>query len=244
MIIGGALGGLDKAMGWTAAVQGGTTPTTSKLLIMDNATWNSVAQRVAAHSVVSSALGTAIQGDSFNNNLKVALLSNIGSQLHAEGASLIGDNGQILDIPGKAVSHAVVSAVAAEIGEGNPKGAAVGALAAELAGVMLGDNFIKPEAWQRKSEQQAQMAKFLGAVAGGAFTGKANGVYSGATGGENAFRYNYLSHQQKALMDKDLSAANTLLEKAFVLARWGRNQRQAGWRICGWRGLRRTCRVC
>ncbi|MCW2487141.1 DUF637 domain-containing protein [Candidatus Symbiopectobacterium sp. NZEC127] len=221
MIIGGALGGLDKAMGWTAAVKGGTTPVTSKLLITDNATWNSVAQRVAAHSVVSSALGTAIQGGSFADNLKLALLSNIGSQLHAEGASLIGDNGQILDIPGKAVSHAVVSAVAAEIGGGNAKGAAVGALAAELAGVMLGDNLIKPEAWQRKSEQQAQMARVLGAVAGGAFTGKASGVYSGATGGENAFRYNYLSHQQKMLMNKDLAAAKTMLDKAFVLARWG-----------------------
>ena len=221
MVIGGALGGLDKAMGWTAAVKGGTTPATSKLLVTNNTAWNSVAQRVAAHSVVSSALGTAIQGGSFTDNFKVALLSNIGGQLHAEGASLIGDNGQILGIPGKAVSHAVVSAVAAEISGGNAKGAAAGALAAELAGVMLGDNLIKPEEWQRKSEQQAQMAKVLGAVAGGAFTGKASGVHSGATGGENAFRYNYLSHQQKALMDKDLTAAKTTLEKAFVLARWG-----------------------
>lgn len=221
MVIGGALGGLDKAMGWTAAVKGGTTPATSKLLVTNNTAWNSVAQRVAAHSVVSSALGTAIQGGSFTDNFKVALLSNIGGQLHAEGASLIGDNGQILGIPGKAVSHAVVSAVAAEISGGNAKGAAAGALAAELAGVMLGDNLIKPEEWQRKSEQQAQMAKVLGAVAGGAFTGKASGVHSGATGGENAFRYNYLSHQQKALMDKDITAAKTTLEKAFVLARWG-----------------------
>ncbi|MCW2483975.1 DUF637 domain-containing protein, partial [Candidatus Symbiopectobacterium sp. NZEC135] len=134
MIIGGALGGLDKAMGWTAAVKGGTTPVTSKLLITDNATWNSVAQRVAAHSVVSSALGTAIQGGSFADNLKLALLSSVGSQLHAEGAFLIGNNGQILGIPGsKAVSHAVMAAVAAEIGGGDAKGAAAGALAAELA---------------------------------------------------------------------------------------------------------------
>ncbi len=71
-------------------------PSTGKLLLTDNATWNQVTQRVASHSVVSSTLGTAIQGGSFIDNFKIALLSNIGSQFHAEGANLIGDNGAVL----------------------------------------------------------------------------------------------------------------------------------------------------
>jgi len=96
-----------------------------------------VAQRVAGQSVISSRLNTAINGGSFKDNLTNALPANIGSQIQAEGANLIGDNGQVLDIPGRAVSHAVLAGVAAEIGKGNAKGAAAGALAAELAGVII-----------------------------------------------------------------------------------------------------------
>ncbi len=89
-----------------------------------------MAQRVAGQSIISSSLGTTITGGSFKDNFTTALLSNIGSQINAEGANLIGKNGQILGLPGKAISHAAVSALAAEIGGGNAKGAAVGALAA------------------------------------------------------------------------------------------------------------------
>ncbi|MGX1961105.1 hypothetical protein [Serratia proteamaculans] len=60
-----------------------------------------------------------------------------------------------------------------------------------------------------------------GAAAGAVFTGKSDGAYSGATGGENAFRYNYLSHKQQELMEKDLAAAKSPLDKALVLANWG-----------------------
>ncbi|QJW54282.1 hypothetical protein HL670_01150 [Serratia plymuthica] len=180
-----------------------------------------MAQRVAGQSVISSSLNTTINGGSFKDNLTNALLANIGSQVQAEGANLIGDNGEVLGVVGKSVSHAVVAGVAAEIGRGDSKGAAAGALAAELAGVILGDNIIKPDEWQKKSEQQAQMARVLGAAAGAVFTGKSDGAYSGATGGENAFRYNYLSHKQQELMEKDLAAAKSPLDKAVVLANWG-----------------------
>ncbi len=176
---------------------------------------------MAGQSVISSRLNTAINGGSFKDNLTNALLANIGSQVQAEGANLIGNNGEVLGAAGKSVSHAVVAGIAAEIGRGDGKGAAAGALAAELAGVILGDNIIKPEEWQKKSEQQAQMARVLGAAAGAVFTGKSDGAYSGATGGENAFRYNYLSHKQQELMEKDLAAAKSPLDKAVVLANWG-----------------------
>ncbi|OCA56103.1 DUF637 domain-containing protein [Photorhabdus namnaonensis] len=62
-------------------------------------------------------------------------------QINVEGAKLIGDQGQILDVPGKAISHAAVSALAAEIGGGDAKGAAVGASAAELVAITLDKTF-------------------------------------------------------------------------------------------------------
>ncbi|HEJ6927428.1 TPA: DUF637 domain-containing protein [Serratia marcescens] len=52
---------------------------------------------VAGQSVISSSLNTAINGGSFKDNLTNALLANIGSQVQAEGANLIADNGQVLD---------------------------------------------------------------------------------------------------------------------------------------------------
>ncbi|HGE8410145.1 TPA: DUF637 domain-containing protein [Serratia marcescens] len=64
-----------------------------------------MAQRVAGQSVISSSLNTAINGGCFKDNLTNALLANIGSQVQAEGANLIGDNGQVLDIPGRKSCH-------------------------------------------------------------------------------------------------------------------------------------------
>ncbi|MGY3352017.1 DUF637 domain-containing protein [Serratia marcescens] len=216
MAIGGALAGFDQVLDANVPADKARLPA----LIKDEG-WSKIAQRVAGQSVISSSLNTTINGGSFKDNLTNALLANIGSQIQAEGANLIGDSGEVLGLPGRSVSHAVLAGISAEIGRGDGKGAAAGALAAELAGVILGDNIIKPEEWQKKSEQQAQMARVLGAAAGAVFTGKSDGAYSGATGGENAFRYNYLSHKQQELMEKDLAAAKTPLDKALVLANWG-----------------------
>ncbi len=52
---------------------------------------------MAGQSVINSSLNTAINGGSFKDNLTNALLANIGSQVQAEGANLIADNGQVLD---------------------------------------------------------------------------------------------------------------------------------------------------
>ncbi|WP_455757894.1 DUF637 domain-containing protein [Yersinia aleksiciae] len=142
----------------------------------------------------------------------MALLANIGGQLHAEGANLIGNNGAVLGAPGKAVSHAMMAGIAAEIGGGNAKGAAAGALAAELAGVVMGENFIGSQQWQAKSERQAQLTRFFGGVVGAVFTGTSEGAYSGANAAETAFRYNYLSHHQQKLMEAEMVAAETLVD--------------------------------
>ncbi|MEE4613094.1 DUF637 domain-containing protein [Serratia marcescens] len=195
MAIGGALNGFDSAMGWSKDAAGKPlNPNNVKLPQLSNGDWSKVAQRVAGQSVISSSLNTAINGGSFKDNLTNALLANIGSQVQAEGANLIGDNGDVLGAAGKSVSHAVVAGIAAEIGRGDGKGAAAGALAAELAGVILGDNIIKPEEWQKKSEQQAQMARVAGAIAGAVFTGKPGGAYSGADSAESVTRFNHQEH--------------------------------------------------
>lgn len=204
MVVAGALQGLDQFMGWDQAIQGGTLPSTGKLLATDSATWNQVAQRVASHSVVSSTLGTAIQGGSFIDNFKTALLSNIGSQLHAEGANLIGDNGAVLGHAGKVLSHATLSGLSAQISGGNINGAVIGSLAAEIAAISLGDNTIKAEEWQRKSESQAQFVRLFGGIAGGVFTGEPGGVYSGASSAENIFRFNHLFHDISMDFDREI----------------------------------------
>ncbi|PQQ37206.1 hypothetical protein C6H68_14755 [Photorhabdus luminescens] len=222
MAIGGALAGFDSYMGWDKAADGTKLdPTKAKLPQISNGDWNKVVQRVAGQSIISSSLNTAINGGSFKDNLTTALLANIGSQINAEGARLIGDNGEVLGVPGKTLSHAVVAGISAEIGRGNVKGAMAGALAAELAGVMMGDNLIKAEEWQRTSERQAQIARVFGGFAGAVFTGKADGAYSGASSAENTFRYNYLAHHQRELMEKELAVESSYLKKAQIFAKWG-----------------------
>ncbi|MBS9443876.1 hypothetical protein EAE89_20010 [Photorhabdus heterorhabditis] len=54
---------------------------------------------------------------------------------------MIDDKGQILGIPGEAISYAAYLTLATEIGGGDVKGAAVGTLAAELAAITLDKTF-------------------------------------------------------------------------------------------------------
>nr|WP_143967206.1 DUF637 domain-containing protein [Raoultella terrigena] len=64
------------------------------------------------------------------------LLANVGNQINVEGVGLIGDNGETLDLPGRALSHAVVAGISEEIGRGDGKEVTAGALAAELAEII------------------------------------------------------------------------------------------------------------
>ncbi|HHE6468822.1 TPA: DUF637 domain-containing protein [Providencia rettgeri] len=90
---------------------------------------------MVGQSAISSTIGTAIQGGSFSENFNTALLSNVAGQIQAEGANLIGDKfqylyvdkqGHILGYTGKALSHAGLAALSAEISGGNVKGVAIG----------------------------------------------------------------------------------------------------------------------
>ncbi|WP_272658115.1 MULTISPECIES: DUF637 domain-containing protein, partial [unclassified Providencia] len=142
-------------------------------------------------------IGTAIQGGSFTDNFKTALLNSVAGQIQAEGANLIGDKfqylyvdkqGNILGHAGKALSHAGLAALSAEISGGNVKGAAIGALAAELAALSL-DNKSK-----NNLEGNTQKIKVLGAIAGAIVTGESNGAHSAAGAAENVFLYNHYLH--------------------------------------------------
>ncbi|MDE1497343.1 DUF637 domain-containing protein, partial [Xenorhabdus bovienii] len=152
-----------------------------------------------------------------------------------EGAKLIGDNGEILYHPGKALSHAVLSGLSAEIARGDALGGAVGALAAELAAISLGENTVKTEEWDRTAETQARISRVLGGIAGAVFTGKPAGVYSGATAAEITFRYNYLAHHQAALRDKELAAESDVLKRGLIHIKWGLiSQNQDGAALAGY----------
>ncbi|HDL7824942.1 TPA: contact-dependent inhibition toxin CdiA [Yersinia enterocolitica] len=217
MAVGGALSGFDAAMGWDRAAQGAKTAssTSARLPQLSHGDWSKVAQRVAGQSIISSSLNTGINGGSFKENLATALLSSAGSQLHAEGANLIGNNGEVLGVSGKALSHALVAGIAAEIGGGDAKGAAAGALAAELAGAVMGDNFIGSQNWQ---EKQAQLSRVAGAIAGVLVSGKVEGAYSGADAAEVVERFNRQLHLAEIKAVNELAKGNNVKQERLLAA--------------------------
>ncbi|HCR56653.1 MAG TPA: hemagglutinin [Raoultella sp.] len=197
MVIGGALAGFDEVMNVSVAPDKARLPA----LVKDEG-WSKVTQRVAGQSVISSSLNTGINGGSFKDNLVNALLSNVGNQIQAEGAGLIGDNGEVLGVAGKSVSHAVLAGISAEIGRGDGKGAAAGALAAELAAISLGDIFVEPAT---RNNQIQSAGRIIGAITGAAVTNSSGGANSGANAAENVLRYNFLMHDEPARMAKKLA---------------------------------------
>jgi len=212
MVVSGALSGFDSVMGFDKALGG--TASNAKLPLLSNGDWSKIAQRVAGQSIISSSLSTTINGGNFKDNFTTALLANVGNQFQAEGAYLIGDNGTVLTDSGKILSHAVVASIAAEIGGGNGKGAAVGALAAELAAIIMYPTLFKPKydadittqisdtlnAMQQR-ETNEQFARFIGSLAGAFATNNASGVYSAADAAELIYRYNFDEHLLEPMAD-------------------------------------------
>ncbi|MEH8597040.1 DUF637 domain-containing protein [Klebsiella pneumoniae] len=215
MVIGGALAGFDEVMNVSVAPEKARLPA----LVKDEG-WSKVAQRVAGQSVISSSLNTGINGGSFKDNLVNALLSNIGNQVQAEGAGLIGNNGEVLGVAGKSVSHAVLAGISAEIGRGDGKGAAAGALAAELAGVVMQSTLFEPANLNEQERQLQRLQEALNGneakeqtarVIGALTTHTPEGAYSGADSAQNVYRYNMTEHmlQQYALDNqRDILAAD------------------------------------
>lgn len=210
MVVGGAFNGLDKSMGW----QNGN-PAQSRIPLLSDGDWHKVAQRVSAQSVISSAVGSAVSETSFRENFISALLSNTGSQFNAEGAKLIGDHGEILTEPGKAITHAAVAAVRAELTNRSVRGAVIGALAASAAGIILGDSL---DQTAQEHEQQAQLARMTGAVAGLIATGHINGLTTAADAAEIVERYNRQFHLQELKAIEELADGDNFKKERLLAA--------------------------
>ncbi|PQQ35995.1 hypothetical protein C6H68_21500 [Photorhabdus luminescens] len=138
---------------------------------------------------MSSSLNTAINGGSFKDNFTTALFANVGNQINAERGDFIGGLGE----SGGAISHAALSAFAAEIGggDGDAKGAAAGALSASLVYATLDNTFSDPDKIQAGG-------KIIGGIAGAFSTNSAQGANSGANSGEITIVYNHLAHALSA----------------------------------------------
>ncbi|WP_244922802.1 DUF637 domain-containing protein [Xenorhabdus cabanillasii] len=197
--MGGALAGFDSAMGWD---KGSAAISKESMPILSSKDWIATAQRIAGHSLISSGINTTINGGSFKDNFMSTLLSNSVSQLHAEGANLIGRNGEILGDTGRLLSHGVLSAITAEIGGGDPLAAAVGSMAAEYAAISLKNTF------HNEPEKLIMSGKVIGGLAGALISGTAEGVHSGADAAELAIIYNSLGGdkiRQQLEEDKELT---------------------------------------
>ncbi|MEZ7213922.1 hypothetical protein ACBC55_06060 [Klebsiella spallanzanii] len=102
---------------------------------------------------------------------------------------------------GRMLSHAVLSGISAEIAGGDGKGAAAGALAAELAAITLGNMFVEPDTRDNKIQSAGRV---IGAITGAAITNSVAGVNSGANAAESVLRYNFLMHEEPAKFAKKM----------------------------------------
>ncbi|WP_428847987.1 hypothetical protein [Serratia marcescens] len=116
-----------------------------------------------------------------------------------------------------------MAGIAAEIGRGDGKGAAAGALAAELAGVVMQSTLFEPANLNEKERQlyrlqealngnevKEQTARVIGALTGALTTHTPEGAYSAADSAQSVYRYNMTEHMlmQYALDNqKDILAA-------------------------------------
>ena len=203
----GALQGLDKAMGVAsaapAASNAASQPAASNLFSWD--TFN----RVTSHSVVTAGINTTINGSHFADAFKASLLSNIQGEVGKATANWIGDQGIKFDAAnsplaeaGKIAAHGVTSGAIAEITGGKFAAGAAGGAMSELASSWSSQVF-------SDTEHQVALNKVLGGLAAVAVTGDQNQFDTGADRAETVHRYNYLSHQQKAQRDKELSNCTT-----------------------------------
>lgn len=205
MVIAGALQGFDQQLKLSQAKPG--SPLASRLPTLDYKGWSDITTRVAGQSLISSGVNTAIYGGSFREKLTTALLSNVAGQLQAEGAHWLGDRAPILGDAGKALSHAVLAGVTAELARGDARGAVVGALAAELAGVVMQGTLFEPANMNEKerqlsrlqdalngSEAKEQTVRVIGALTGALFSRTPEGAYSGADSAQTTYRYNMTDH--------------------------------------------------
>jgi filamentous hemagglutinin len=121
----------------------------------------------------------------------------------------------------KAAIHGVIGALQASLGGGNALAGGMAGLSSEAFGKMVMD-YLGSHTSLGESEKGAIVqwaAAVSGAAVGGVIAGT-NGAQSGAAASVDSVRYNYLSHEQKAEKEKELSECKTDSCKASTEAKW------------------------
>ncbi|HGJ5855568.1 DUF637 domain-containing protein [Arsenophonus nasoniae] len=222
MAIEGSLAGLDTTVFSNGdSVAHSAQPYNPTFPRFSDGEWQHTVQRVAAQSLITSGVDTALNGGSFKDKLAAALVSQTSRQLHAEGAHLIAKNGQVLGNPGKLLSHGAMAALSAEIADSDKVGAAAGAFAAELAAIGLGDNYYVDSS--NRQQKILDTSRVIGGLAGALASGTAEGAYSGADAGVIAVQNNFLSAKNVIDMKKELEEAErTGADKKGIYAKYGK----------------------
>lgn len=133
-------------------------------------------------------IGTAINGGSFEDNLREGLKGAILDTVAAQGAKAIGDMAQAgtLNTFSQAVAHAVAGCMVGAVRTDNSGGCAAGAL-----GAAIGE--LAAEAYGRHSDT-VQFAAMVSGLAVAITGGDAAQINLGSQSGANAAANNYLMH--------------------------------------------------
>ncbi|WGV98806.1 HNH endonuclease [Vibrio sp. YMD68] len=168
------------------------------------------------HSGIQAGVDSAINGtdfsDGFVNSLRGGLANNVG----AIAANQIGDWGVTHGLSEggftKSLLHGVSQGAVAELAGGEFIAGAAAGVATELAGSTLGNSGLE-------EKTQVDVAGLIGAVAGVAVTGDAEGAYTGQNAGGIVHQNNYLNHTdiKNALKDFTVCNGNTECEVKVIV---------------------------
>ncbi|RST54048.1 filamentous hemagglutinin N-terminal domain-containing protein [Variovorax sp. DXTD-1] len=150
-------------------------------------------QAGAARAVI----GTAINGGSFEENLKEGLKSAILDTIAAQGANAIGTNFEGLS---NKVAHAIAGCMVGAARADSASGCGAGAL-----GAAIGE--IAAEAYGRQADT-VQFAAMMSALAVAITGGDAAQINLGSQAGSNAAANNYLNHDQWKKLASRLKECN------------------------------------
>ncbi|MGF1719548.1 filamentous hemagglutinin N-terminal domain-containing protein [Vibrio kyushuensis] len=151
---------------------------------------------------VDSAINGTDFSDGFVNSLRGGLANNVG----AIAANQIGDWGVTHGLAEggftKSLLHGVSQGAVAELAGGEFIAGAAAGVATELAGSTLGNSGLE-------EKTQVDVAGLIGAAAGVAATGDAEGAYTGQNAGGIVHRFNHLNHDEaQELMEAERQCQN------------------------------------
>ena len=204
IVTGGVLGAMDLNPTGAPTLQGGAQPFMNQL------------QQNLTAGAARAVIGTAINGGSFEKNLKDSLKNAILDTVAAQAAYAIGDltkkDGVLDDFTNK-VAHAIAGCMVGAVRADNAAGCGAGAL-----GAAIGE--LAAEAYGRQVDT-TQFAALIAGLAVAVTGGDAAQINLGSQAGSNAAANNYLYHDEAAMRDR------LMQEKAACKTQECRDQKQA-----------------